>query len=169
MHDLLSQGFILTEWISMSQYRVCQLSIRSIKWYLVFWGKCLQTNIWQMCLYKIVSQQFWEWWIQEQNILRISEKGKCLLSLYLQWNESWYTWLWWLWRGVTSGPEIVCAGNREICKPGGDWKLASSWWLWQSDSKHQRHSGSHPPLTTVDNDDNNGSFNYVTQFRHREQ
>ena len=45
---------------------------------IVFWGKCLQTNIWPMCLYKIVSQQFWERWIQEQNILRISGKGKYL-------------------------------------------------------------------------------------------
>ena len=34
--------------------------------------------------------------------------------------------------------------------------------------KHQLHSGSHPTLTTVYNEDNNGSFNYVTQFRHME-
>ena len=115
----------------------------SFKWYFVFWGKCSQTNIWPMFFYKMVSQQFLEMMgIQEQNILRISEEKemffqhsvfkRTILWLGKLINESWFTWLRWLWRGVICRPEIVLCRKQRNLK-AGDWKLASSRWLGKSE------------------------------------
>ena len=129
----------------MSQYRVCQLAWFGIRSNDIscseenvrkqIFGQCSFTKWW-------VSNS-WKWWVyRNKTFSEFRKKRKCLsrallIKRTILWpgkliNESWFTWLRWLWRGVICRPEIVLCRKQRNLK-AGDWKLASSRWLGKSE------------------------------------